>query len=288
MSPSVIEEAREALRVFLGCSYKVGTSIDPRGYSWSEAWLDEARPIASRALAALNEGAVSDDLLDYLRDTVDNVPPPGGCQFCGHDPYHRTDLGEPVGIVCCEPAVWLRGTSEEDEEIREAVSRLIGSRAEQNTALQTALKHIESPTPSLSGLTEEERAAPLDQLEEALRAMDRKCSTSSTAWPHLQDALKLLPTLRAQLAGEGWRTMESAPRDGQYILAIVGKDDSQHMAHLEGRVFSIRPEPFGTGWSVFPGYGGAPSEWFTYWKPLDLPAPPAPAQPDTTQETDDE
>ncbi len=69
-----------------------------------------------------------------------------------------------------------------------------------------------------------------------------------------------------------WQPIETAPRDGQYILAIVGRNDSQHMAHLEGRVFSIRPEPFGTGWSVFPGYGGAPSEWFTYWKPLDLPA----------------
>ena len=69
-----------------------------------------------------------------------------------------------------------------------------------------------------------------------------------------------------------WQPIETAPRDGQYILAIVGKNDSQHMAHLEGRVFAVRPEPFGTGWSVYPGYGGAPSEWFTCWKPLDLPA----------------
>ena len=82
--------------------------------------------------------------------------------------------------------------------------------------------------------------------------------------------LRLLDAERARRVE--WQPIETAPRDGQYILAIVGKNDSRHMAHLEGRVFSIRPEPFGTGWSVFPGYGGAPSEWFTCWKPLDPPA----------------
>lgn len=50
---------------------------------------------------------------------------PGRCPFCGQDPYHRTEFGEPVGIVCCEPMAWLHDNSEEDAEIREAVTALI-------------------------------------------------------------------------------------------------------------------------------------------------------------------
>ena len=92
------------------------------------------------------------------------------------------------------------------------------------------------------------------------------------------DLLRLLSEERARRVE--WQPIETAPRDGRYILAIVGKNDSQHMAHLEGRVFAVRPEPFGTGWSVYPGYGGAPSVWFTCWKPLDLPA--------TNKDTQDE
>ena len=58
---NAIEEAREALKIFLNCAFPADTSIDPRGYSWCEAWLDEARPIASRALAALSAPAPSID-----------------------------------------------------------------------------------------------------------------------------------------------------------------------------------------------------------------------------------
>ncbi|MCD9087395.1 hypothetical protein [Stenotrophomonas sp. SY1] len=42
----------EVLRMMVGCAYPVSTEIDPRGYRWSEAYLDEARPHMQAALAA--------------------------------------------------------------------------------------------------------------------------------------------------------------------------------------------------------------------------------------------
>ncbi len=44
------DRMREALSIFVKCSYPADTSIDPRGYGWCEAWLDEALPIARAAL----------------------------------------------------------------------------------------------------------------------------------------------------------------------------------------------------------------------------------------------
>jgi Lar family restriction alleviation protein len=42
----------EALRIFINAQYPVSTEINPRGYAWSEAYLDQALPIARAALAA--------------------------------------------------------------------------------------------------------------------------------------------------------------------------------------------------------------------------------------------
>lgn len=75
--------------------------------------------------------------------------------------------------------------------------------------------------------------------------------------------------------------MDSAPRDGSYILAIVAPNDSRHMEHNAGRCFVIRhegktPGDYDMGWAVFPGYGGAPDSFFSCWMPL--PAPPAALQ----------
>lgn len=41
---------REAVNVFVRCSFPADTSIDPRGYGWCEGWLDEALVIARDAL----------------------------------------------------------------------------------------------------------------------------------------------------------------------------------------------------------------------------------------------
>jgi hypothetical protein len=74
--------------------------------------------------------------------------------------------------------------------------------------------------------------------------------------------------------------MDEAPRDGSFILAIVGENDNRHMAHLKGRAFVIRREVslsgFDSGWAVFPGFGGAPDQYFSHWMPL----PPPPTEGD--------
>ena len=69
-----------------------------------------------------------------------------------------------------------------------------------------------------------------------------------------------------------WRDMASAPRDGSYILAMVG-DASGQFEHLNGRCFVIRhegktPSDFDLGWSLHPGFGGCDDGWFTGWSPL--------------------
>ena len=40
------------LRMVVGCAYPVSTEINPRGYAWSEAYLDEVLPSVKAALAA--------------------------------------------------------------------------------------------------------------------------------------------------------------------------------------------------------------------------------------------
>ena len=77
---------------------------------------------------------------------------------------------------------------------------------------------------------------------------------------------------------EAWQPMATAPKDGNFVLAVVGENDSRHMGHLVGRVFAIRhegytaPNEYDLGWAVYPGYGGAPDSFFTHWMPV--PAPP--------------
>jgi hypothetical protein len=48
---AVNAELLEALRVFVSCSLPVSTEIDERGHRWTEAYLDQALPIARAAIA---------------------------------------------------------------------------------------------------------------------------------------------------------------------------------------------------------------------------------------------
>lgn len=73
-----------------------------------------------------------------------------------------------------------------------------------------------------------------------------------------------------------WRPIETAPRDGRYILAMMtGADD--RWEHLNGRAFVVRnrslsADDYDLGWDVYPGFGGVSDRWFSGWLPL----PPAP------------
>lgn len=74
----------------------------------------------------------------------------------------------------------------------------------------------------------------------------------------------------------GWQPIETAPRDGTYILAILGPNSGPHLQYHAGRMFVIRHEGmsrgYDMGWAVYPGYGGVSDHNFTHWMPL----PPAP------------
>lgn len=77
--------------------------------------------------------------------------------------------------------------------------------------------------------------------------------------------------------GEGWQPIETAPKDGTWIVALVaGADD--RWEHLNGRAFVVRHEgktasDYDLGWALHPGFGGVHESWFTHWMPL--PKPPA-------------
>lgn len=73
-----------------------------------------------------------------------------------------------------------------------------------------------------------------------------------------------------------WRPIETAPRDGRFIVAMMG-DAQARWEHLNGRAFVVRHEGttdsgYNLGWSVYPGFGGVSDQWFSGWLPL----PPAP------------
>lgn len=80
-----------------------------------------------------------------------------------------------------------------------------------------------------------------------------------------------------------WRPIETAPKDGRYIIAIVAPNDTRHLGHQAGRMFVVRHEGktvsgYDMGWAVYPGFGGSHDSNFSYWMPL--PAPPQAKQKD--------
>ena len=113
---------------------------------------------------------------------------------------------------------------------------------------------------------------PLDEIE-ALAETLRKAAADWSAktgiklpyWKSL--AASAIPALRAQLAGEGWRTMESAPVHKGVLAAWDA-----------GRSWIIQP-------CIQSENGTWMTKWDsdivhpTHWRPL--PAPPAPAETET-------
>jgi hypothetical protein len=49
----LLERVRLALRLFVGAAYPVSPQIDPRGHRWSDAYLEQALPVAVDALSAI-------------------------------------------------------------------------------------------------------------------------------------------------------------------------------------------------------------------------------------------
>ena len=40
------------------------------------------------------------------------------CPFCGHDPFHRTEFGEPVAVTCCDLGdLYFRGARPKPETV---------------------------------------------------------------------------------------------------------------------------------------------------------------------------
>lgn len=76
-----------------------------------------------------------------------------------------------------------------------------------------------------------------------------------------------------------WQPIETAPKDGNYIVAIYRSLDG-YAEQLDGRAFVVRHEGetasgYDLGWALFPGHGGVPDKCLSCWQPL--PAPPAKA-----------
>ena len=101
--------------------------------------------------------------------------------------------------------------------------------------------------------------------------------TSARNAVDLAEAAAIISELVERIEGV-WQDIETAPRDGSFILAIVAPNDSRHLGHQSGRAFVIRHEGvmvsgFDLGWAVYPGFGGASDCDFTHWMPL--PQPPS-------------
>lgn len=67
-------------------------------------------------------------------------------------------------------------------------------------------------------------------------------------------------------------SMDSAPRDGRYIIAVYRSLDG-YAENLHGRAFVVRhegaaPSGYDLGWALFPGHGGVPDKCLSGWMPL--------------------
>lgn len=94
-----------------------------------------------------------------------------------------------------------------------------------------------------------------------------KCGANGPWSKVSEDEARTLWNTRAGRAEPvGWMPMETAPRDGTFILAKCGDIADERWSHLSGRCFVIKWIGVGD-WSLHPGFGVG-DNWLAGWQPL--------------------
>ena len=126
------------------------------------------------------------------------------------------------------------------------------------------------------------------QADEIRRMADRHADESAVAFNRGDDATHefhrdTAAMLREYAEGvEGWRPMETAPRDGRPLLLLGNSNAPERCAWMHSLIFIGRATGGCMDWSFAApvGMGGLPDEWFAGWQPLPalLPAATLPTQ----------
>ncbi len=154
------------------------------------------------------------------------------CPFCGSDPYHRTDLGEPVAVTCCETACALWDSRDEDTvEIDRADLVAIASRLREARELHEELDRLRTLLSSSRG-EQGWRLVPLQPTAEMLYAAQQADGDHSEHDDWLSDnAHGVTKTFEAMLAAA-----PSAPGSVPTSLAGQGTDPEEYRDTFSGIV----------------------------------------------------
>jgi len=118
--------------------------------------------------------------------------------------------------------------------------------------------------------------------------LERQRDAKEFSWPYDSDLLAKVAIGSVETAARewlspvqvGWRTMESAPKDGTWIIAQCGDIPDERWSHMAGRCFVIKhmgvSGRLDMGWALYPGMGVG-DDWLCRWMPL-------PASPTTKGE----
>jgi hypothetical protein len=92
------------------------------------------------------------------------------------------------------------------------------------------------------------------------------------------------------VGGDGWQTIDSAPKDRTWVLGLFKDDPEPNRPDIKRgyggtqivmRHPGLADDGFDIGWGMR-GTGGFPDEWFVGWRPLPSPQSVPQLQPDST------